>query len=180
MARVLDRFGGGASKPCADAKLIWSRFAHIGPMLVGAVLLGAHHLPSHWLNERFLPRSWTGYWIGLVLLAAGLAFAVWARRHLGGNWSGSVTLKEDHELIRSGPYRFMRHPIYSGLLLALLGTAIVIGQWRALIALAFIVVSLLIKMRTEERFMIETFGDDYVRYRAEVPALIPRLVARAH
>lgn len=71
------------------------------------------------------------YWLGLLMVICGLAFAVWARIHLGRNWSGTVTVKEDHELIRSGPYGIVRHPIYTGLLLAIAGTAIVFGEWRA-------------------------------------------------
>ena len=82
--------------------------------------------------------------------------------------------RQGHELIRTGPYRLARHPIYSGLLLAILGTAVAIGEWRSLIAFALITGSLLIKLRTEERFMDETFGDEYARYRRDVPALIPR------
>jgi protein-S-isoprenylcysteine O-methyltransferase Ste14 len=152
-----------------------SRLTHQVPLLIGAVLLGVSNLPLPWLNERFLPRSWAAYWIGLVLLAAGLAFAAWARVHLGRNWSSAVTLKQDHELVRSGPYGLVRHPIYTGLLLAILATAILVGEWRGLIAVALMTVSLLIKLRMEERFMDETFGADYGRYRRDVPALIPRL-----
>ena len=77
-------------------------------------------------------RSFSAYWIGLALLCAGLAFAVWARVELGRNWSGSVTVKEGHELIRSGPYAYVRHPIYTGLIAALIGTAVIIGTLRAL------------------------------------------------
>jgi protein-S-isoprenylcysteine O-methyltransferase Ste14 len=86
-----------------------------------------------------------------------------------------VTQKQDHELIRSGPYRIVRHPIYSGLLLAILGTAISLGQWRGLIALAFFGSAFLLRVRIEERVMAETFGSEYARYRSQVPALIPRI-----
>ena len=107
------------------------------------------------------------------MLAAGIAFAVWARHYLGRNWSGTVTVKQDHELIRSGPYRLVRHPIYTGLLLAILGTAVAFGEWRGLLAFALLTGSLLLKLRVEERFMGESFPNEYARYRAEVPALIP-------
>jgi protein-S-isoprenylcysteine O-methyltransferase Ste14 len=109
----------------------------------------------------------------LLLVVLGLAFAVWARIHLGRNWSGAVTVKDDHELIRTGPYGLVRHPIYSGLLLAVLGTAIAFGEWRSLLALGFLTIAFLFKLHREERFMSESFPDDYPRYRAEVPALIP-------
>jgi protein-S-isoprenylcysteine O-methyltransferase Ste14 len=147
-----------------------------GLLVVGALLLAFHRQPIRPLSARFLPVSMAAYWTGLVMLAGGLAFAVWARRHLGRNWSAIVTVKQDHELIRSGPYRLVRHPIYTGLLLAILGTAIAIGEWRGLVAFALMTIGLVLKMRTEECFMVETFGAEYARYRAEVPALIPFIV----
>jgi protein-S-isoprenylcysteine O-methyltransferase Ste14 len=161
-------------KPTQREESRWSRLTHHAPLILGAVLLAFHDLPLTWLNARFLPRTFVGYWIGVILLAAGLGFAVWARVHIGRNWSGVVTLKEDHELVRSGPYQYVRHPIYTGLLLAIFGTAVVIGQWRGLIAFALICVSLVLKLHREEAFMDDTFGEEYARYREAVPALIPR------
>jgi hypothetical protein len=76
--------------------------------------------------------------VGAALTALGLSFTSWARVHLGRNWSGTVTLKDDHALIRTGPYRRVRHPIYSGALLALAGTVLAVGQWRGVIALALV------------------------------------------
>jgi protein-S-isoprenylcysteine O-methyltransferase Ste14 len=146
------------------------------PLVIGAFLLAFERQPLSWLSARFLPRSMAFYGIGLVMLAAGLGFAVWARRHLGRNWSGIVTVKQDHELIRTGPYALVRHPIYTGLLLAILGTAVAIGEWRGLIAFVFITAGFVVKLRIEEKFMSETFGGQYVRYRAEVPALIPFII----
>jgi len=150
-----------------------SRLAHVIPLIVGGVLIGWHNLPWDPLNARLWPHSLTAYWIGLTLLIAGLAFAVWARVHLGRNWSGSVTVKEGHELIRSGPYAYVRHPIYTGLITAVLGTAIVSGTLRAAVGLVIITVSLLRKLRTEEAFMRETFPGEYERYSADVPGLLP-------
>ena len=145
-------------------------------VVVGALLLVVGPQPLHWLNERFVPLTMAAYWLGLFVVAAGLAFAVSARIYLGRNWSATVTIKQDHELVRTGPYAVVRHPIYTGILLALLGTAIVIGEWRGLVALASITIGFLFKIRTEERFMGEIFGERYARYRAEVPALIPFIV----
>jgi protein-S-isoprenylcysteine O-methyltransferase Ste14 len=147
-----------------------------GLLVIGALLLAFERQRLPWLSARFLPPSAAFYWIGLALVAVGLAFSVWARRHLGRNWSGIVTVKQDHELVRSGPYGLVRHPIYTGLLLAILGTAVAIGEWRALIAFALMTIGLVLKLRTEERFMSETFGEQYALYRAEVPALIPFVV----
>jgi protein-S-isoprenylcysteine O-methyltransferase Ste14 len=150
-----------------------SRLAHVIPLVVGGVLIGWRDMPWGALNLRLWPHSLLAYGIGLALLVAGLAFAVWARVHLGRNWSGSVTVKEGHELIRSGPYAYVRHPIYTGLITAVLGTAIISGTLRAALGLVIITVSLLRKLRTEEAFMRDTFPDEYQRYCAQVPALMP-------
>ena len=145
-------------------------------VIIGALLLIVPRQPLHWLNERFVPSTLAMYWLGFLIVAGGLTFAVWARVHLGRNWSTTVTLKQDHELIRTGPYGVVRHPIYTGLLLALLGTAVAIGEWRGLMAFVSFTLGLLIKIKAEERFMNETFGERYARYRCVVPALIPFIV----
>lgn len=152
-----------------------SRIGHVLLSFLAAVLLAFRNLPVPWLNERFVPETMVTYWAGLLMVLVGLAFAVWARRTLGRNWSGTVTVKQDHELIRTGPYRYVRHPIYSGILLAVLGTAVAFGEWRGLLAFILLTASLLLKVRMEERFMSESFPNEYPRYRAEVPALIPFL-----
>jgi protein-S-isoprenylcysteine O-methyltransferase Ste14 len=153
-----------------------SRLAHIVPLALAAWMLAAPRLPGGVLGGRFLPATLSVYLVGVLVLAAGLAFTVWARVILGRNWSGTVTLKEGHELIRSGPYRFVRHPIYTGLLVAFAGSAIARGEWRGLVALAIAFAALWRKLKLEERWLGETFGDAYERYRAEVPALIPFLL----
>jgi len=150
-----------------------SRLGHIVPLVLAAWLIAAARLPGGLLGGRFLPATLSVYLIGVAVLAAGLAFTVWARVLLGRNWSGTVTLKEGHELIRTGPYRFVRHPIYTGLLVAFAGSAIARGEWRGLVALAIAFAALWRKLKLEERWLGETFGEAYERYRAEVPALIP-------
>jgi protein-S-isoprenylcysteine O-methyltransferase Ste14 len=150
-----------------------SRLAHVVPLVVGGVLIGWRDMPWGALNLRLWPHSLLAYGIGLALLVAGLAFAVWARVHLGRNWSGSVTVKEGHELIRSGPYAYVRHPIYTGLITAVLGTATISGTLRAALGLVIITLSLVRKLRTEEAFMRDAFPGEYQRYCAQVPALVP-------
>lgn len=153
-----------------------SRLGHMGPLLIAALLFSLPDLPLPWLYARFIPATNVGFLAGAALVATGLGFAVWARVVLGRNWSGTVTLKEDHELIRRGPYAIVRHPIYTGLLAGFAGSALALGQWRGLIALVIVCVALWRKLRLEERWLAEIFGDSYARYRREVAALVPFLL----
>lgn len=114
-------------------------------------------------------------WAGAVLVAAGLGFAVWARVHLGRLWSGSVTLKAGHAIIKSGPYGWVRHPIYTGILLAATGTALARGTPGVLAGLGLLTGGILLKIRQEEQLLRAHFGDAYRVYQREVPALVPRL-----
>ncbi|MGD0535494.1 MAG: isoprenylcysteine carboxylmethyltransferase family protein [Methanoregula sp.] len=113
---------------------------------------------------------------GLLITVAGLAFAIWARVHLGKNWSGMPTIREEHTITRTGPYRFVRHPIYSGLILALTGTAIGIGYFLIFCCVLLVFGLLVIKFRMEEKFLEEEFGEEYARYKREVKALIPYVI----
>jgi protein-S-isoprenylcysteine O-methyltransferase Ste14 len=150
-----------------------SRLSHVVPLLTGVALILWPRVPWQGLSLRLLPPGPLRGALGLVLLALGLALTVWARVYLGRNWSGMVTVKEGHELIRSGPYAYVRHPIYTGLLVALLGSAVACGELRALIGLGIVAGAFVRKLRIEERFMRELFPQQYQRYCAEVPALIP-------
>ncbi|MFI5013400.1 MAG: methyltransferase family protein [Hyphomicrobiales bacterium] len=153
-----------------------ARLLHVGPLLICAVLFVAPRILPAALDRRFLPSAFLLSWIGSLMVAAGLAFAVWARRHLGRNWSGAVALKREHALIRSGPYRFVRHPIYAGLLLAILGSAVAFGEWRGLLGLAFAFIAIIHRVRAEDALMSETFGEEYRDYRRHTKALLPFLV----
>jgi protein-S-isoprenylcysteine O-methyltransferase Ste14 len=160
-------------KPVARTEPVSSRLAHIVPLLIAAILIGMPRIPLTALG-RPLPLAAWPFWIGAVLTAAGLLFTVWARVHLGTNWSGVVTVKENHELIQSGPYAIVRHPIYTGLLIAFVGSAIARGEWRGVLAVAIVLWAFWRKLHTEERYMREQFGDTYRAYSERVPALIPR------
>jgi protein-S-isoprenylcysteine O-methyltransferase Ste14 len=147
------------------------------PVIAAFFLLFARHMWPHWLHWRFFPESDTALlWIGLALTAAGIGFAIWARLWIGRNWSSSITIKEQHELIQNGPYRFVRHPIYSGLLLAFLGTAIVHGEVRGLVGFPLVVLGWGLKLRMEETFMVQQFGNAYLDYKQRVKALVPFVV----
>ncbi len=125
------------------------------------------------LGERFLPDTRLWPVIGIILTYAGIFLAIWARAILGKNWSSAVTIKQDHRLIRTGPYSMMRHPIYSGILLAIVGTAVVKGEVKGLLAVPALLIAFLIKFRKEEHFMVEQFGREYEEYRQHTKALIP-------
>jgi protein-S-isoprenylcysteine O-methyltransferase Ste14 len=103
----------------------------------------------------------------------GFSISVWARLALGGNWSGVVTLKENHQLIQTGPYALVRHPIYTGLLTASLGTALTLNRGGAFLGLILIFMGFHMKMMVEERFMMEQFGNAYTLYSQKVKKLIP-------
>ena len=110
--------------------------------------------------------------LGLVFCALGLGLAVWARRHIGRNWGMPMSLKEDPELVTSGPYRYIRHPIYSGILLGMLASSLAGGLIWLLLAVVFGTI-FAIAARAEERLMLQQFPEQYAQYRARTKAMIP-------
>jgi len=151
------------------------RLGYVLPLIVAFCLLSRQELRIGWLGTRFLPDTLLTAWIGVFLTAAGVAIAFWARWHLGTNWSGVVTLKEGHELIRTGPYRTIRHPIYTGILLAMLGTSVAIGEVRGLLAVVITWLSFYQKARREESFLSEEFGPGFVEHCHHTGMFLPRL-----
>jgi len=165
--------GAILAKPAVRREPVAFRLTHLALMALGIWLIfsaSARRGPLAW---RFAPDAGPVEWFGFGLTLMGAAFAVWARLFLGGNWSAMVTIKKDHQLVRKGPYAVVRHPIYSGFLLGLFGTALAFGQISALVGLALGFVALWFKAQVEERFMVDRFGDEYARYRHDVKALIP-------
>ena len=147
------------------------------PLAIALSLLG----PGEWfghgmLREQFVPHSLPVYGTGLALCLAGAALAIWSRWLLGSNWSSVVALKQDHELIEAGPYRYVRHPIYSGLLLLFLGNALMVGDWRGLLAVAIVAASFWRKLRVEEAWLTQRFGASYLEYMGRTRALVPGLL----
>jgi protein-S-isoprenylcysteine O-methyltransferase len=125
------------------------------------------------LNFPILPYTPVTAPAALALTVIGFGIAIWARLHLGGNWSATVTVKEEHALIQTGPYAYVRHPIYSGFTLGAMGLAILNGDLFSLAGIALMLFGWFLKFRLEERFMIEEFGDTYLSYKRNVKALIP-------
>ncbi|HEY6453686.1 MAG TPA: isoprenylcysteine carboxylmethyltransferase family protein [Steroidobacteraceae bacterium] len=164
-----------STKATARQESPFSRLAYIAPLLVAFALLWLPSLPIPVLRERFVPLAAWPFWAaaGATLTAAGLSLAIWARGHLGRNWSATITIKKDHELTINGPYRAVRHPIYTGLLLAFVGQATARGELQEALAVALALWSFWRKLRIEERWMRAQFGVEYQLYERQVPALIP-------
>jgi protein-S-isoprenylcysteine O-methyltransferase Ste14 len=136
------------------------------------LLLYGRRLPYP-LNMRILPDVAPTAWAAAVLSVIGLAFAVWARVTLGRNWSGVVTLKEGHELVERGPYRFVRHPIYTGILTMFFATALAQGHLSGFVGTLLMFASFWIKLRDEEKLMLQQFPERYADYRRRAKCIIP-------
>lgn len=146
------------------------------PLAVAFVLLGpGEWFGDSWLHERVFPRAIGFQWAALSACVAGAALSVWSRRVLGSNWSSVVVVKHDHALVEAGPYRWVRHPIYTGLLLLFMGNAMLVGDWRGVVAVAIVFASFWRKLRLEETWLTARFGPAYRDYRARTGALLPRL-----
>ena len=161
-------------KKTKQRESIAHRLAYVLPIIGAFYVLYNRHIDIGWLAAYFVPGTPEVQWAGVAIMALGLAVAFWARVHLGSNWSGVVTLKEGHELIRTGPYRNIRHPIYTGILLTFLGFALVGGQVRGLIALAIIWASFFIKARHEERFLAQEFGPKFDEHTQHTGMFLPK------
>jgi protein-S-isoprenylcysteine O-methyltransferase Ste14 len=125
------------------------------------------------LNLRIVPHVMLAAWSAAALCVAGLVFAIWARVTLGRNWSGVVTLKEGHELVERGPYRFVRHPIYTGILMMFFATALALGHLAGFAATLLMFASFWIKLRDEEKLMLQQFPDRYADYQRCAKRIIP-------
>jgi protein-S-isoprenylcysteine O-methyltransferase Ste14 len=152
---------------------VLARLLHVAYMVAGFMLLYTSDPRLAVLNRRFLPDVLWIAVLGALLTVSGVAFAIWARAHIGRNWSGQVTIRKDHELIRTGPYAHIRHPIYTGLLLAVAGTAIQIGECRAVLALAIILVGFTLKAKREESLLETQFGPAFDDHRRHTGFFLP-------
>jgi len=161
------------SKPTERAQSAGARSIHIALAVIGGLLIGRFFFRGTWMDAHFVPGTHSVRLAGFLSTLAGTLFAVWARLTLGSNWSGRATVKSGHELIVKGPYSLARHPIYTGVLLALAGTLLVQGRWRCIVGFAVILLALAIKISQEERLMMETFPAEYPEYKRRVKALVP-------
>ena|SRR5579863_6737162 len=161
------------AKRTIKSESILSGATHIALGCAAVLLVWDPATGKGFLGYRLTSAADWVAWLGLALTIGGCAFAVWARTILGSNWSSMVTVKQDHELILHGPYAVVRHPIYSGFLLALTGTVIAVGEIRAFVGLGLAFIGFLLKSTAEEKFMREEFSTEYSRYSQRVRRLIP-------
>ncbi len=166
------------TKRTVQTQPLAARLAHSIPVFAGAWLLlkGSSYGPP--LGNRLLPHTVPVAALAFAVTLLGLSLALWARVTLGRNWSGRVTFKEGHELIRHGPYRYVRHPIYSAILTMFLGSAIAIGRLAGFIGLPLVVLGVWLKLSQEEALMSKHFPAEYVAYRSQVKALVPHYSER--
>ncbi len=153
-----------------------SRILRLFIFLIAIALLLTTRIPLPWLYHQLWPVGLWPFWLGAAVTIAGLLFADWARGYLGSNWSRSVTIKQDHELITTGPYAFVRHPIYTGILTGFLGMAIAVSQVRGFIVLILFFLAFWMKLRMEEQWMRSQFGEAYAAYARQTAALVPYLL----
>lgn len=170
---VLAQFNKKASKR-SPAETVWWLRAVLLVVVLGVLLL-RHDLGRRLVSIRhFLPArpGIAAQWLGVGLCVIGFGIAVWARMHLGRNWGMPMSLRQGHELVTSGPYALVRHPIYTGIMLAMIGAAVTLSfLWLILFTLYF--AYFIVSARTEENMMLAQFPDTYPAYRRRTKMLIP-------
>jgi protein-S-isoprenylcysteine O-methyltransferase Ste14 len=150
------------------------RLEHLIPVLAGFLLIFREGTTPRWLRTAVFPDNPVLMLACVVVTILGLLLAVWARLALGSNWSGTVTIKANHQLIRSGPYRFIRHPIYTGMLAALLATTVTERLIIGLVGFAIVFFALWRKAKREESFLSQEFGPAFDEHRQHTGMFLPR------
>jgi protein-S-isoprenylcysteine O-methyltransferase Ste14 len=162
-------------KPTVERQDWPSFMVHRAPLALGGLLLW---FPTslHSLSPALTPQTGLARAFGTVICVFGLLGAIWSRRTLAGNWSSLVTFKEGHQLVQTGPYRFVRHPIYTCILLMCLGSAIAAGRISSWHGFLLLCAGFWIKLKQEESLMLRHFPDEYPAYQTRVKALVPFLL----
>jgi protein-S-isoprenylcysteine O-methyltransferase Ste14 len=162
-------------KPVAEKQSWVLLTAYKGPTTLGGFLLWCPGLPGVW-HLALTPHTDLAQAVGAVVCVLGLLVAIWSRRTLAGNWSSDVTFKQGHELIEAGPYRFVRHPINTGILLMCFGQAIASSRLHSWVGFPILCIGFWIKLRQEESLMLRHFPNEYPSYRKRVKALVPFII----
>lgn len=160
-------------RPVARAEDLKSTQRHQLILNLGILML---FVPVPGLTSQFLPPTVAAVAIGFTVQAGSALFYFWTKQYLGRFWSSAVAIMKDHQLVRSGPYRLIRHPLYTGMLGMFIGTVIISGQYHALIGAGLGVYAYWRKIRIEERALSEAFGAEYDDYKRHASALIPWLL----
>ena len=158
--------------PTQKSESLLTAVLYRGATVIGILLIFGLKRP----RTQLWPVSIPLLSIAVILMICGFSFTIWARRHLGRYWSATVTLKEGHRLIESGPYALVRHPIYSGLLLSMAATVMSIGTWQSVGGYAALLGALIFKLAAEERLLTANLGEAYKEYQKRVKALIPGVI----
>jgi len=151
-----------------------SRYLILAIEVVGFALLFNGSTGIGFLGTRLIPRTWTSAIGGVILTWAGIGLAIWARHHLAEYWSARITIKEDHQLIRTGPYSRLRHPIYTGLVLATIGSALEIDRWRCVFGVLLVLAGYCLNARREEAMLSRQFGEAFREHQEQTGFLLPR------
>jgi protein-S-isoprenylcysteine O-methyltransferase Ste14 len=162
------------SKSTKRRESLVQRIEHLIPAILGFTLIFRDGFGGLWLARPIISANPFLLWLCVMVTILGLLFAVWARLILGSNWSGMVTIKSNHQLIRRGPYKWIRHPIYTGMLAALLATAMIQGLLSGMIGFAFVLLALYRKARREESFLSQEFGDGFSEHQQHTGMFLPR------
>lgn len=162
------------SKSTKRRETAGQRLQHMLPIMFGFLLIFREDLGVPGLRRRIVPGNPALMLVCVGVTILGLLFAVWARLALGSNWSGTVTIKANHELIRRGPYRFIRHPIYTGMLAALLATVVTQRLVSGLLGFALVTFALYRKARREESFLAQEFGEGFAEHKRYTGMFLPR------
>jgi protein-S-isoprenylcysteine O-methyltransferase Ste14 len=123
--------------------------------------------------REIIPHNLIVEYLGVIILLISLSFAIWARISLGRNWSGAIQMVEGQRLVRNGPYKYIRNPIYTGIVCGFFGTFITFGTTASLVGFIIILSTYIVKIDKEQRYLIEEFGEEYKKYISESWALIP-------
>lgn len=160
-----------AVKATVERKTFGSSLSYRIPTIIGAILLAklGNRTP---LNILLTPQTLLTAWLGAAVCVMGLGIAIWSRWTLAGNWSSDVRFKQGHELMQTGPYRFVRHPIYTGIILMCFASALQFGSLHSWLGALLIGIGLWIKLSQEEKIMLQHFSE-YAAYRKRVKALVP-------
>jgi protein-S-isoprenylcysteine O-methyltransferase Ste14 len=166
--------GAMKTRATRDKEPFTSRSAVLLIEMLGYLLVFSDSAGIGILGTRFIPRAMASAVLGVVFTWSGIGLAVWARYHLAEYWSARITIKEDHQLIRTGPYSHLRHPIYSGLILATIGSALVIDKGRCVLGVCLVTVGYCFKASGEETMLARQFGEAFREHQKHAGFLIPR------